>query len=963
MKRLLTFLILLLPLCALSQSKEANECYNKGCELYTAKNFVEAIALFQKCDSLDKAQLSDTSQFYRRAEKMLAQTWHSLGTMYYISGKYEDAVQSESIAVSMYKSLYGENDADYAYALMNLGTYAEGVSDQEMSVMNKNKAREIFKKIYGEKSEGYATAINNIAVLYAEYGKYDIAIKFMLEALDAIKEVLGENSLSYATSLLNLGVLCRLTGNYTEAIKHISKSVEIYKNVAGEDCAEYGIAVDYLSTCYALIGNYDEAIRFVTIAMDYFKRKHGENDKNYATTMANLALYNYYKGNYNEAIRLGKIENEITKQLVGESHFDYAASLNNLAAFYSAKHNYAEAVRLQALATDIYKKLYGEKHPYYAKAVNNLAVTCGMAGNYVEALRCDSIAVALRKKLLGDKHPDYASSLMNYAFHCYQSRKFEDAEVYFRRAHSNIRAFVLKNFAVMTSKERANLWKIFSKENLAVYAYEMSQDSVYKGSLVTRRFAAVAFNNLVFTKGLLLNSELEIQNVIERSGDTVMLNRYNKLKADRARLDNIYEMSEDKRTVDADSLLKVVEDSERSLVEDVRELDDYTKYLAVDWKDIQKKLKRKDVAIEYASFKDTTGERIFVAFVLKKGMANPELVKLFGYDDFLEVPSYDYYDTPKLYKLVWSPLDKYLYKAKNVYFSPASNFHTIGIEYLPDEDSVIFAHKYNAYRLSSTRELALKRKKNSNKKAVTIGGIMYDTGDTIVQTKKRSGSGSHADYLPGTKIESEAVANLLQSAKYNTEALSDTLATEESFKQLSGTGIKILHIGTHGFYFDETDLVNAGYKFYTASNQSDEDRDMSCSGLLFAGANATFDPGSRSSIPDGDDGVLTAKEISRLDFKGLELVALSACETGLGKVTGEGVFGLQRGFKKAGAQTIVMSLWPVSDASTEMLMVNFFKKLTSGMSKREAFLSAQSVVRAKYPSPRDWAAFVMVDGL
>jgi CHAT domain-containing protein len=139
---------------------------------------------------------------------------------------------------------------------------------------------------------------------------------------------------------------------------------------------------------------------------------------------------------------------------------------------------------------------------------------------------------------------------------------------------------------------------------------------------------------------------------------------------------------------------------------------------------------------------------------------------------------------------------------------------------------------------------------------------------------------------------------------------------------------------------------------------------MSCSGLLFAGANSALSPRRNAEIPEGaDDGILTAKEISRLDFQGLDMVILSACQTGLGAITGEGVFGLQRGFKKAGAQTIIMSLWSVADESTELLMTEFFKNLTAGQSKRAAFLTAVQTVREKYPNPLYWAAFVMVDAI
>ena len=93
------------------------------------------------------------------------------------------------------------------------------------------------------------------------------------------------------------------------------------------------------------------------------------------------------------------------------------------------------------------------------------------------------------------------------------------------------------------------------------------------------------------------------------------------------------------------------------------------------------------------------------------------------------------------------------------------------------------------------------------------------------------------------------------------------------------------------------------------------------------------------------------------------MVVLSACQTGLGEVTSEGVFGLQRGFKKAGAHTIVMSLWKVDDNATKDLMTEFYKNLVNGKSKREAFISAQEFLLKKYQDPRKWAAFVMVDGV
>ena len=114
-----------------------------------------------------------------------------------------------------------------------------------------------------------------------------------------------------------------------------------------------------------------------------------------------------------------------------------------------------------------------------------------------------------------------------------------------------------------------------------------------------------------------------------------------------------------------------------------------------------------------------------------------------------------------------------------------------------------------------------------------------------------------------------------------------------------------------------------------------------------------------------DDGILTAKEVSKLDLSGLELLVLSACETGLGEISDDGVFGLQRGFKKAGAQTIVMSLWKVDDEATQKLMTEFYKNYLSGKSKHESLLKAQKTVRETpgWEDPEFWAGFILLDGL
>ncbi len=186
----------------------------------------------------------------------------------------------------------------------------------------------------------------------------------------------------------------------------------------------------------------------------------------------------------------------------------------------------------------------------------------------------------------------------------------------------------------------------------------------------------------------------------------------------------------------------------------------------------------------------------------------------------------------------------------------------------------------------------------------------------------------------------------MTGASFDTEYYTRDKANEESFKNLSGKDLDVIHIATHGFYAE------------SAGSSASIDNSLLFSGLLMSGCNNIL------SVPqDIEDGILTAREISFLDFRKTDMVVLSACETALGKVTDDGVYGLQRGFKKAGVRTIIMSLWPVNDYATRLLMTSFYKYLADGHGKRDAFMEAQRDLREHNGvNPSHWAAFIMLDG-
>ena len=231
----------------------------------------------------------------------------------------------------------------------------------------------------------------------------------------------------------------------------------------------------------------------------------------------------------------------------------------------------------------------------------------------------------------------------------------------------------------------------------------------------------------------------------------------------------------------------------------------------------------------------------------------------------------------------------------------------------------------------------------------TDRGSFYIESDSLIE---RDAFGP----LPGTKQEIDSIANELSKNSISAIIYEGMNGVEESFKSLSGRAPQILHIATHGFYLSEEKGSEKDYYTRWTSLTSGP---MVRSGLAFSGAQLAWEG---KQIPDHvDDGILLSQEIANLDLSNTDLVILSACETGLGELSSDGVLGLQRGFKRAGVNTIIMSLWKVNDEATAFLMQNFYVELLKGKSKREAFSFAQKETKKIYKDPKFWAAFIMLD--
>lgn len=412
----------------------------------------------------------------------------------------------------------------------------------------------------------------------------------------------------------------------------------------------------------------------------------------------------------------------------------------------------------------------------------------------------------------------------------------------------------------------------------------------------------------------------------------------------------------------------------------------------ITWDSVRNHLEKGQVAIEYMVAPLNEDSTMYCALLLRQNSQYPELIPLFEEKEVQtlisassENQTYNYNAAgQQISSLVWSKVQPYIKKGETIYFAPSGLLHQLAIEALPYDSTHTMSDVYNMVRLSSTREIVLNQSSNVHSTATLYGGIQYnmEADELLAESEAYStmnllaSRGIESDtlnrgsvkYLAGTKREVENINRMLRDYHLQVRLFTSTAANEESFKALSGTHQNILHIATHGFFWPDSTAKKKDFFAERMMRMGDDAPaekvidPLSRCGLLFAGANLALQ-GHSSELPEGvQDGILTAKEISLLDLRDADLVVLSACETGKGEISGDGVFGLQRAFKMAGVQTIIMSLWPVNDAATQMLMTEFYRNwIVLGQPKRTAFRNAQNAVREEFEEPVYWAGFVMLD--
>lgn len=905
----------------------------------------------------------------------------NLGDLYRQTGKYKRAEELFILAKNLNEKLFTKESVQYATSCNDLSLVYSEKDDYKQAEPLLLESKNIFEKLKLFDNPNYTTTLANLGEVYRAMGKFDIAENILLETKRVIEKTLGKNNLNYTMLSNNLGNLYRLLGQLEKAEKLYKEAIEITEKVFGKEHPDYAKFSSNLSVTYVELGQLSKAEAISLEALNITFKTLGRLHTNYAAICSDLGDIYRRTGRYKEAEQFLQAARQTWAFTIGKNTMNYPLATNNMGLLFMDMKEYEKALPLFLEANQIWEGLLGKDHLYYAYSANNLGVTYKELKVYDKAQKFLNEAKNSWERISGKINSNYASSVENLAILFDAMGNTSDAEKYFSESLAIKQQQIRKTFGFTSEKDKINYINNAINTLGYYYCFYYNQKDGKK-----------AYDLALYYRNLVLSSAQQLKRGVFKNNNPALKIKYEEWKAAKEKLAFLYTKFVKEQGEEVNKLETIAERLEKELTQLSIEFKTLSNRDEINWKQIQQKLSPDEAAIEFIDFQYHNGKRwtdsiIYVALVLRKDNPEPQMISLFekrSLDSLLKGGSSNktltslymrgsmednntVITTKQLYSLVWKPLEEHLKGIQKISFSPTGLLHRIAFAAIPVDSSTTLSDKYILRQFSSTGSIIEHKPVSisTSDDIVVYGGIKYDIDDKSVPTESKPGvkrNESTWNFLPGTEKEIDQIASLAKSARYNVKIFKGTSADEASIKNMNGAASPtVFHIATHGYFFPDPATANESIGLQSnngfAFRQSNDP--LLRSGLLFAGANSTW----QGNIPLGkEDGVFTSYEVANMYLPNTNLVVLSACETGLGDIEGnEGVYGLQRAFKLAGVQNLVMSLWKVPDEETAEFMQVFYQNILSNNTIEKAFLQAQNKLKNKYRNdPYKWAAFILV---
>ncbi len=906
------------------------------------------------------------------------------------------------------------------YKLINIGTSLANESKYEASNMFLIQALKADKNVLDDdlKNDIY----NTIAISFEELNEFDLSKKYYNLGINSTNNISNSNKNSYlflsdlefrlgqnleAINTINIflskvnSILGKKNSYYIDGLKslcyfhlinNISKGIEkdfdslllIVKDFYGENNSEYLNALSFKINLLIKQNKFKEAEIASLFLINQFMKYAKDDYKNLSLAYNQLAKIQQelYKFDLAEENLIKALE--IIRNNYGENDILYTLHLLNIGNLYLEKNDYDNAEKYFLNALYIKQKINDNE---------TFAIYHELAATYFKKNNCElaeKYQLKFKEFIKNKYNEEYKKNLIGLIVisNCLKNNINEFNYLY-ELAEINTDD-IIRFIDFMPFNELSFI--IDKYLYLNSYNYSFLEKQPYQFTKLNE----ISFEQELLLKNLILSDYLKLKKNILKSPNKLIKDKFTRYLELKNYVNQVIHNNLNDHNLN--NIQIEISEIEKYLKETTLSFSKHKKKLQTKFINFKNYLKKDELIINFIDYNKFEGKKFigfkYGVFIIKSNSKFPKFIPLFEEKQLTalleqnksqEVSSIidKLYLNKQISELILKPLENELKGISTIYLSLSGLTHQINVAALSINENQTFGQKYKIHILNSPSELmdytSITFDKKDKLDFILYGNIDYDkrniisnednvdnqdivnVDEEIKGLQTRSGI-SNFGYLSGTKNEIQNISTLAHKGDFKAFIFEDRKATEESIKQLDGrTSPFVLHLATHGFFFPDP-VIEMSNEFLIEGKSKvfkTSDDPMMRSGLVFSGANKSWGKVNENLL--GDDGILTASEISNLDLSACQLVVISACETGLGEVKGsEGVFGLQRAFKMAGVKNIIMSLWKVPDAQTAELFDTFYSECFAGKTIHEAFQLAQAKMKAKY-SPYNWAGFVLLE--
>ncbi len=890
--------------------------------------------------------------------------------------------QSEKTAIA--------NPGSHAYALNNYGLFLKSIGRFAEAVPRYRDAVELLARL-DDRREFYLTVLANLANVYDELGD-DNAVRDTYARLDSLFEKwpgLAPEVKALALNNQAQGELHR--GNHQSAKRKLQESMEIVKSVHGDKHPRYATAVSNMGTFYLGIGDEAKAEQHFQQALDIRRQRLGNAAPELAQSLNNLGELARHQGNLPKALPLLREALEVKQRAYKGPHPSLATSLNNLGHLYVMAQMWDEAKEMLHDTLHVLERTGGDHHPDYAQTLQNLGDMHKRRGEYAEA---EGFLNRSRSLLLGK----YSTS------HNLVIATISLGELYAVTDRPDQALAMLNEVATLDQGTVSRVFVVTSeRQRMAFLGDIQTRDHVYL-SLILWKFRGSARAIHDAFSWMLKRKALSAE-ALAGQRDGILGGRHPNLRAKLEELTALRReiasaalagpkagdhVTHSKRLADFDSQRDNLEAALANSIPEIelpKRLDDASPEA------VSQKLPADSVLVEFLRLRIRAFEAVvtrrertwapdrYIAFVMASGKPRDVQLIDLGDADAIDGLVVEYRDlasasparrpaplehtSKRLRAAVLDPLVPLLNGSRTLVLSPDGELTMLPFEALAFEDGRLVIEDYSVSYLTCGRDalrFGLPAFGEAGESVVVadpsynLTAPKFEEPAPTTRSSRDLNRGMRFGPLRYTRGEAEKISEMLGVTPWlGADAL------EGRVKRASSP--RVLHLATHGFVLPDQAAKPPGEPTETVAEHRltgvGMENPLLRSGLALAGANIWLRGGS--TPVEAEDGLLTAEDVSGMDLLDTELVVLSACETGLGKVhVGEGVFGLRRAFVLAGARRLVMSLWKVPDLQTQELMIEFYKRVLAGDGAADALRGAKLAMKATYPDTYYWAAFVFL---